>query len=168
MFVTSGRLGQGMAAVARINAATMALNDMVKVSQMASNRLNVECLDIKVASGNDVSIPSQLSGIPVSVAEVRSEAPIKRMGRPISHTDCGKWLDEGTVPHRVGAPHPNVLPKRNIGRISENIGDCSDDTCKGEAAGLLTLHGLVYSLPTSGDTRSTPHTTGLTGQQVTR
>lgn len=119
---------------------------------MVTKHLNVEHLSSKVESRPPVLTSWQSAG------------------RLVYSINCGKWLDEGTVPHRVGAPDPNVLPKRNIGICckSENIGDCSDDMCNGGMAELLTLHSSMDNLPVYGAIESTPHTTGLIRQQVMR
>lgn len=153
---------------------------------MANKHLNVERLDIKDESRTDVSISWQPNDELVPVAEVRSEAPTNRVGCPTPCTDCGKWLDEGTVPHRVGVPDPNVLPVAPMKNCmtgyfpedepeepcppcdDENIGDYSDDMCSEGMAELLTLHSSVDHLPAYGATGRTPHTIGLIHQQVTR
>lgn len=111
---------------------------------MATKDLNVERLMAKMTLPTTPSNPRHLSGKSVSVS-AKSEAPIKRTGRPVSHADSGKWLDECTVTHRVGVPDPNVLPLGNICCTSENIGDYSNDTCNGEKADFLTLHGPVLA-----------------------
>lgn len=143
---------------------------------MATEDLNVERLMVKMTLSTAPSIPWHISGKSASVASARSEVLTKRAGCPVSHADSGKWLDEGTVPHRVGVPDPNVpLLMKNClsGYIppedeDENIGDYSNNTCNGGKADFLTLHGPVASFACSGDTGSTPPTTLLICQASSR